>query len=105
MAAVEGFAAAGVEEHEVKLPAALYSFEHVVALLFGVQFVGEVVLISANVVGGEAHARTSCRGMVTRQLWRMLMLLFCGNRRIIGPAAHPKERECLRAARFVPRLL
>src|SRR6185437_3421801 len=96
MTAVEGVAAAGIEEHEVVFTAALHGFEHVVALLFGVQLVSEIFLISANIVRGEAHARTSCRAMVTRQLWHMLILLFCRNRRIIGPAAHPKEREYLR---------
>jgi hypothetical protein len=57
MAAVEGFATAGIEEHEVVFAAAFYGFEHVVPLLFGVQLVSEVFLISANVVGCEAHAR------------------------------------------------
>src|SRR5579884_501325 len=96
MSVVESFAATGIEEYEVELPAAFYCFEHVIALLFGLELVGEVLGVSANVIGGEAHARTSFQAMVTRQLWRMWILLFCGNRRIIGPATHPKEREYLR---------
>ena len=56
MALREGLMAPSIQENEIKL-ARLYRLEHVIALLFRMKFVDEVVAVGTYLIGRKLHNR------------------------------------------------
>ena len=71
MSGGECLRASGVDKNEIEL-AALDGFENVVSLLLGAQLVRKVLLIDADIIGGEGH-QILLRTMVNMLAdgWRM----------------------------------